>query len=139
MKAMVVRAYGAPEVIRHEDVETPKPGRGEVLVEVHAVTVNRARDTMIANGIPNKPETLPLVPGMDPAGRIAKLGEGVTGIAIGDRVDTGTWYQNRCDFLDPALAWTGVKLSGRGCTLSALGYEALTRPKSFHLRTKTQG
>ena len=60
-------------------------------------------------------------------------------VAIGDRVDTGTWYQNRCDFLDPALAWTGVKLSGRGCTLSALGYEALTRPKSFHLRTKTQG
>ena len=60
-------------------------------------------------------------------------------VAIGNRVDTGTWYQNRCDFLDPALAWTGVKLSGRGCTLSALGYEALTRPKSFHLRTKTQG
>ena len=60
-------------------------------------------------------------------------------VAIGGRVDTGTWYQNRCDFLDPALAWTGVKLSGRGCTLSALGYEALTRPKSFHLRTKTQG
>ena len=60
-------------------------------------------------------------------------------VAIGGRVDTGTWYQNRCDFLDPVLAWTGVKLSGRGCTLSALGYEALTRPKSFHLRTKTQG
>ena len=86
MKAMVVRAYGAPEVIRHEDVETPKPGPVEVLVEVHAVTVNRARDTMIANGIPNKPETLPLVPGMDPAGRIVEVGEGVTGIAVGDRV-----------------------------------------------------
>jgi acyl-CoA reductase-like NAD-dependent aldehyde dehydrogenase len=55
-------------------------------------------------------------------------------IAIGDRVDTGTWYLNRCDYLDPALAWTGVKDSGRGCTLSTLGYEALTRPKSFHLR-----
>jgi hypothetical protein len=44
---------------------------------------------------------------------------------------------NRCDYLDPALAWTGVKDTGRGCTLSALGYEALTRPKSFHLRTAT--
>lgn len=55
-------------------------------------------------------------------------------IAIGDRVETGTWYLNRCDYLDPALAWTGVKDSGRGCTLSRLGYEALTRPKSFHLR-----
>jgi len=38
------------------------------------------------------------------------------------------------DYLDPALAWTGVKNSGRGCTLSRVGYEQLTRPKSFHLR-----
>jgi acyl-CoA reductase-like NAD-dependent aldehyde dehydrogenase len=53
---------------------------------------------------------------------------------IGDRVETGTWYMNRCDYLDPALAWTGVKDSGRGCTLSRLGLEAFTRPKSFHLR-----
>jgi hypothetical protein len=42
---------------------------------------------------------------------------------------------NRCDYLDPGLAWTGVKDTGRGATLSKLGYEALTRPKSFHLRT----
>jgi acyl-CoA reductase-like NAD-dependent aldehyde dehydrogenase len=56
-------------------------------------------------------------------------------VAIGDRVDTGTWYLNRCDYLDPALAWTGVKDSGRGVSLSALGFHALTRPKSFHLRT----
>ncbi len=55
-------------------------------------------------------------------------------IAIGDRVETGTWFMNRCDYLDPALAWVGVKDSGRGCTLSKLGYEHLTRPKSFHLR-----
>jgi len=54
---------------------------------------------------------------------------------IGDRVDTGTWFMNRCDYLDPALAWTGVKNSGRGCTLSTLGYDHLTRPKSFHLKT----
>jgi len=58
-------------------------------------------------------------------------------LAIGDRVETGTWFQNRCDYLDPGLAWTGVKDSGRGCTLSRIGYEALTRPKSFHLRTET--
>jgi acyl-CoA reductase-like NAD-dependent aldehyde dehydrogenase len=55
---------------------------------------------------------------------------------IGDRVATGTWFMNRADYLDPALAWTGVKDSGRGCTLSRLGYEQLTRPKSFHLRVK---
>ena len=56
-------------------------------------------------------------------------------LKIGDDVETGTVFMNRCDYLDPALAWTGVKNSGRGCTLSSVGYEALTRPKSFHLRT----
>ena len=55
-------------------------------------------------------------------------------IGLGQRVETGTWFMNRCDYLDPALAWTGVKDSGRGCTLSPVGFEALTRPKSFHLR-----
>ncbi len=57
--------------------------------------------------------------------------------SIGDKVETGTFFMNRCDMLDPALAWTGVGDSGCGCTLSALGYEQLTRPKSFHLRTGT--
>jgi acyl-CoA reductase-like NAD-dependent aldehyde dehydrogenase len=57
-------------------------------------------------------------------------------LRIGDRVETGTWFLNRCDYLDPALAWTGVKDSGRGCSLSEMGYESLTRPKSFHLRLK---
>jgi acyl-CoA reductase-like NAD-dependent aldehyde dehydrogenase len=55
-------------------------------------------------------------------------------IRIGDRVNTGTWFMNRCDYLDPALAWTGVKRSGRGCTLSSVGFEHLTRPKSYHLK-----
>jgi acyl-CoA reductase-like NAD-dependent aldehyde dehydrogenase len=57
-------------------------------------------------------------------------------LRIGHQINTGTVYMNRCDYLDPTLAWTGVKDSGRGCTLSVLGYEALTRPKSFHLQTK---
>jgi acyl-CoA reductase-like NAD-dependent aldehyde dehydrogenase len=61
-------------------------------------------------------------------------GDADAAVAIGDRIDTGTWYMNRCDYLDPALAWTGVKDSGRGCSLSKFGYQALTRPKSFHLR-----
>jgi acyl-CoA reductase-like NAD-dependent aldehyde dehydrogenase len=58
-------------------------------------------------------------------------------IRIGEQVETGTWFMNRCDYLDPALAWTGVKDSGRGCALSVLGYEQLTRLKSYHLRTHT--
>lgn len=55
-------------------------------------------------------------------------------IDIGNQTDTGTWFMNRCDYLDPALAWTGVKNSGRGCTLSTVGFESLTRPKSYHLK-----
>ena len=57
-------------------------------------------------------------------------------IQIGDNVNTGTWFMNRCDYLDPQLAWVGVKDSGRGCSLSKVGYEHLTRPKSFHLKVK---
>jgi len=53
---------------------------------------------------------------------------------IGRQVRTGTFFMNRCDYLDPALAWTGVKNSGRGVSLSAVGYEQLTQAKSFHLR-----
>ncbi|AUT48791.1 aldehyde dehydrogenase family protein [Achromobacter sp. AONIH1] len=59
-------------------------------------------------------------------------------IGIGQRLETGTFFMNRCDYLDPALAWTGVKHSGRGATLSQVGYEHLTRPKSFHLKRHVQ-
>lgn len=53
---------------------------------------------------------------------------------IGEQIETGTVFMNRCDYLDPALAWTGVKDTGRGASLSRLAYESLTRPKSYHLR-----
>ena len=58
------------------------------------------------------------------------------GIELGQHVDTGTFFINRCDYLDPELAWTGVKNSGKGCSLSVVGYGALTRPKSFHIKTE---
>ncbi|TAN01362.1 MAG: aldehyde dehydrogenase family protein [Rhizobiaceae bacterium] len=54
--------------------------------------------------------------------------------ALGDQIETGTVFMNRCDYLDPALVWTGVKETGKGASLSPLGYESLTRPKSYHLR-----
>lgn len=57
-----------------------------------------------------------------------------TAFSIGDQIDTGTMFMNRCDYLDPELAWTGIKNSGKGVTLSSVGYEVLTRPKSFHYR-----
>lgn len=53
---------------------------------------------------------------------------------IGSQVKTGTVFANRCDYLDPGLAWTGVKETGRGASLSQIGYEMLTRPMSFHLK-----
>ena len=53
---------------------------------------------------------------------------------LGNRIETGTVYMNRCDYLDPYLAWTGIKDTGRGVSLSKYGFEALTQPKSFHLR-----
>ncbi|WP_088146121.1 aldehyde dehydrogenase family protein [Achromobacter denitrificans] len=56
-------------------------------------------------------------------------------LRIGRQLRTGTFFMNRCDYLDPALAWTGVKNSGRGVSLSAVGYEPLTQAKSFHLRS----
>jgi len=53
---------------------------------------------------------------------------------IGGQIETGTVFMNRCDYLDPGLTWTGVKDTGRGTGLSRLGYDALTQPKSYHLR-----
>jgi len=53
---------------------------------------------------------------------------------LGARVETGTVYANRCDYLDPALVWTGVKETGKGGALSEIGYHNLTQPKSFHLK-----
>jgi len=53
---------------------------------------------------------------------------------LGARVETGTVYANRCDYLDPALVWTGVKETGKGGALSEIGYANLTQPKSFHLK-----
>jgi acyl-CoA reductase-like NAD-dependent aldehyde dehydrogenase len=55
---------------------------------------------------------------------------------LGRDVETGTVFMNRCDYVDPGLPWTGVKDTGRGASLSVLCFDALTRPKGFHLKTK---
>lgn len=56
-------------------------------------------------------------------------------MALAAEIQTGTVFMNRCDYLDPALAWTGVKNTGHGVSLSVLGYAQLTRVKSYHFRT----
>ncbi|KAG8760417.1 hypothetical protein FRC14_003114 [Serendipita sp. 396] len=54
--------------------------------------------------------------------------------ALVDKIDAGTVFQNRCDYLDPGLAWTGVKHSGRGVSLSKYGFDQVTRAKSVHIK-----
>jgi acyl-CoA reductase-like NAD-dependent aldehyde dehydrogenase len=55
---------------------------------------------------------------------------------LGAQIETGTVFMNRADYLDPALCWTGCKDTGRGGTLGVIGFQNLTRPKSYHLRKK---
>lgn len=55
--------------------------------------------------------------------------------SFGPKINTGTFFMNRCDYLDPGLAWTGVKNTGTGVTLSVLGFDHVTRAKSYHFRT----
>jgi len=57
--------------------------------------------------------------------------------AVANEIDTGTVFMNRADYLDPSLCWTGCKNTGRGGSLSVIGYQNLTRPKSYHLKKKT--
>lgn len=61
-------------------------------------------------------------------------GDAAAAEALGDRIETGTVFLNRADYLDPALCWTGCKDTGRGGGLSVIGYHNLTRPKSYHLK-----
>ena len=72
-----------------------------------------------------------------PYGLTASIWTNDIGVAekIGNQVQTGTFFMNRCDYLDPGLAWTGVKDTGIGVTLSVLGFDHLTRAKSYHIRT----
>ena len=85
MKAIVIREHGGIERLLFEEVETPKPGLGEVLVRVRAAGVNHF-DHDIREGISGVAHRLPHVPGIEGVGEIAELGEGASGISIGDRV-----------------------------------------------------
>jgi len=86
LKAIVIREFGPPSVMKLEEVPTPEPGPGEVLIKVHAVSVNRTLDTKVRAGTYARPVKLPLVPGVDPSGVVVKLGPGVTHRKVGDRV-----------------------------------------------------
>ena len=87
MKAIRVTAFGGPEVLRLEEVPTPKPGPGEVLVRVHAVGVNPVETYVRAGTYARLPE-LPYTPGNDGAGVVEQVGPDVTEFKAGDRVYT---------------------------------------------------
>jgi NADPH:quinone reductase-like Zn-dependent oxidoreductase len=91
MNAVVLRETGGPEVLRVESVPDPAPGPGEVLVELRAAALNR-RDIFLRTGI--APSPLPVIPGSDGAGVVRALGEGVSGLEVGDEV-----------IILPSLAW----------------------------------
>src|SRR5256885_830770 len=88
MKAMVIRECGPPEVMRLEEISTPTPGPGEVLIRVHAVSVNRTLDLAVRAGTYAVRPTLPHILGVDPSGVIAVVGAGVVARHVGDRVVT---------------------------------------------------
>ena len=130
---------GAKALIRQKDREGTPYLPPEVLVDVdHGMALMREETFGPAIGIMPVEGDEEAVALMNDSryGLTASIwtADAEAALRIGHRVETGTWYMNRCDYLDPALAWTGVKDSGRGCTLSRLGLEAFTRPKSFHLR-----
>ena len=88
MKAMVMHEFGPPEVMRLEEIATPAPGPGEVLIRVHAVSVNRTLDLAVRAGTYPARVTFPHILGVDPSGVVTAVGTGVTARKVGDRVAT---------------------------------------------------
>src|SRR4029450_6758364 len=88
MKAMRVHEFGGPEVLKLEEVATPKPSAGEVVVRIHAARLNPSHTSMRAGPYAVKPP-LPYTPGSDGAGVVEAVGEGVKKVRANDRVYTG--------------------------------------------------
>src|SRR5689334_23599619 len=85
MRALLCRDYGPIERLKVEDVPSPRPGAGEVIVEVKASSLNYP-DALLVQGLYQVKPPLPFSPGHEIAGVVSKLGEGVAGIAAGDAV-----------------------------------------------------
>src|ERR1700758_4886760 len=85
MKAIQVHEFGGPEVLKLEEIPTPKPAAGQVLVKVHAAGVN-PYDTYMRTGTYAMKPPLPYTPGSDAAGVVEAVGEGVKKLKAGDRV-----------------------------------------------------
>jgi NADPH:quinone reductase-like Zn-dependent oxidoreductase len=86
MKAVVMHEFGGPEVLKHEEIETPKAGPGDVLIEVRAVTVNRTLDMVVRENKYVRTPRLPHILGVDPSGVVVETGADVKDRKVGDRV-----------------------------------------------------
>ena len=118
MKAIVIRAFGPPEVMRYETLPDPEPRHGEVRIRIHAATVNRTLDVSVRRGTEaHRNPVLPLVPGVDCAGIIDRLGEGVTRLKVGDRAAAAGVMpldicgEDRADYKGP-VGMMGIKRPG---------------------------
>jgi NADPH:quinone reductase-like Zn-dependent oxidoreductase len=129
MKAIVIREFGPPDVMRLEEIPPPAPGPGEVLIQVHAVSVNRTLDLIVRAGSYAMPVKLPHVLGVDPSGVVTAVGEGVTSRTVGDRVATRQIFRPLTPTSPPVIL--GVHVWG--------GYaEYVTVPADFtHLVPET--
>ncbi len=88
MKAIVLRQFGGPEALRLEDLPTPKPADGEILIKVHSVSVNRTLDCTVRAGKYPVEIQMPHVLGVDPAGEVVEAGPNAGKFNLGDRVAT---------------------------------------------------
>ena len=120
MRAAVIREFGTPDILRMEDVATPQPGPGNVLIKILAAGVNRF-DQYIREGSVVPELSFPHILGADAAGEIADVGEGVDGFRIGERVVPMTGYPN--DEADAAIHPTSAAPS--------FGVSGLSRPGSY--------
>ena len=100
MNAVVLHQFGGPEVLRYERFAKPVPGPNEVVVEVHAVSVNRTLDLVVREGRYGAPIALPHILGVDPSGVISAVGDGVSDRSVGDRVVTLPWKSRPVGPLD---------------------------------------
>ena len=103
MKAIVLREFGAPEVLRLEEVPAPVPAAGEVLIRVKAVSVNRTLDLVVRSGKYAMPVKLPHVLGVDPSGVVEAVGPGVSERKPGDRVVTMQYLKPPTPTSPPAI------------------------------------
>ncbi len=137
---------GARQLLGDDDFELPDRSRcylaPQVLVDVdHSMALMHEETFGPAIGIArveNENEGIALMNDSE-FGLTASIwsGDFERASRLAEDVDAGTVFANRCDYLDPGLAWTGVKDSGFGCSLSTLGFRSFTRPKSYHLREQS--